>query len=142
VIDGVRRKQLPMVLPIRRGSDRHRPSGVLRQMQSYRSMNTKLTVPILVVALVTLAATCLTRQSSARSMEALQSFALELLQKEHPDWTLKRADKNSIRIQVRGQIGHIYLDNILRAAGSDRTLAGKLIEQSAQQLSRYPIETS
>lgn len=101
-------------------------------------MNIKLIAPILVVALATLVATRLTLQRSARSMEALQTFAFELLQKEHPDWALERVDKNSIRIQVRGQIGHIYLDNILRTAGSDRTLAGKLIEKSAQQLSQQP----
>ena len=101
-------------------------------------MKVKLSVSIFVIVVAAAVTALLIRQRSLRSIEALQGFALELLHLEHPDWILERTGNSGIRIQVHGQEGHLYLGNIAREAGSDRTIAKKLIATAAQELSQQP----
>jgi hypothetical protein len=72
---------------------------------------------------------------SARSLESLQSFALQVLTLEHPDWELTRIEDTGIQIRDHDRSGVIYLDNVQREAGSDRARAKTLIEKSALGLS-------
>lgn len=99
-------------------------------------MNVKLVFAIVVAVLALCAAALLVHRRSTQSMEALQSFAIDSLRWGHPGWQLEREGKNGITLHIAGQVGRIYLDNILREVGTDRARARKFVEQSAQELSR------
>jgi len=68
------------------------------------------------------------------SMATLQTFALQVLQAGHPDWRLERSGANGVKVTSGSTVGHVYLNNIQREAGSDRARARELLEQSARNL--------
>ena len=96
-------------------------------------MKTKLAI-LAVVVLSGLGVLYLRIVRPLQSIAALQSFALDVLHEQHPQWRLGRVGDDAVSVQVQDRIGHLYLDNIFRIAGSDRARAKTLLEKSAQTL--------
>jgi hypothetical protein len=87
-------------------------------------------VAILVASAITLVYA--RRARSSRELSSLQQFALESLSAAHPDWQPSRSGANAIQLRVHGQTVDIWLDNILREAGTDRAHARQLLERSVR----------
>lgn len=96
-------------------------------------MKSKLTI-LAVAVLIGIAVAYLRVVRARQSITTLQGFALDVLHEEHPRWRLGRVGDDAVSVQVQDRIGHLYLDNIRRIAGSDRARAKALLEQSAQTL--------